>query len=321
MKHNAKPMPSSEITPEERFLSRRQFIRAAGLLAAGAALTACTPGSRPDEQGRAETPTLAGQAETPAVSERGELLTPLDKITTYTNFYELNPGYAGEPPQEDGYKIRPWTVEITGLVKKPVVMGIDEILKRYPQEERVYRMRCVEGWSMVIPWLGFPLSRLLQDAEPQGAAKFVRFVALLDPEQMPGQILGDFPWPYAEGLRLDEAMHDLTILASGLYGEPLLPKNGAPLRLVVPWKYGFKSIKAIVRIELVEDQPATFWNTLAPQEYGFYANVNPLVAHPRWSQSSELRIGETNRRSTLVFNGYEEEVASMYAGMDLRRFY
>jgi len=207
------------------------------------------------------------------------------------------------------------------MVNKPGTFGIEDILQKFPREERIYRLRCVEAWSMVIPWLGFPLSKLLEEVEPTSDAKYVRFETLLDPEQMPGQRDGWFEWPYVEGLRLDEAMHDLTILSTGLYGKELLPQNGAPLRLVVPWKYGFKSIKSIVRIDLVSEMPTSLWMAASPNEYGFYANVNPEVNHPRWSQASERRIGETGRRPTLMFNGYEEEVAKLYAGMDLRANY
>jgi sulfoxide reductase catalytic subunit YedY len=206
-------------------------------------------------------------------------------------------------------------------VQKPKTFDVNELLQKFDQEERIYRLRCVEGWSMVIPWLGFPLSRLLKDAEPMSQAKYVRFETLFDPQQMPGQKSGWYTWPYVEGLRLDEAMHDLTILSTGLYGKTLLPQNGAPLRLVVPWKYGFKSIKSIVRIDLVEDMPTSLWMAAAPNEYGFYSNVNPDVPHPRWSQASERRIGEAGRRRTLPFNGYAEEVASLYEGMDLKVWY
>lgn len=216
------------------------------------------------------------------------------------------------------FALKPWQVEVSGLVKNPKTYTIDDLLSRFQPEERVYRMRCVEAWSMVLPWTGFPLSRLLKEAEPLPEAQFVAFEAVLRPEEMPGQRELDYPWPYLEGLRLDEAMHDLTFLATGMYGEPLTPQNGGPIRLVVPWKYGFKGIKALVRIKLVKDMPVTFWNALAPQEYGFYANVNPAVDHPRWSQAEEIRIGEQKYRPTLLFNGYEKEVVSLYDGMDLK---
>jgi len=213
--------------------------------------------------------------------------------------------------------MQPWQVEVGGLVSNPKKYTMEELLARFPQEERVYRMRCVEGWSMVLPWQGFPLSKLLEDVEPLPEAQYVGFISVLRPEEMPGQTSLSFPWPYLEGLRLDEARHDLTILATGLYGEALSPQNGGPIRLVVPWKYGFKSLKAVVRITLQADQPVTFWNAIAPQEYGFYANVNPSVDHPRWTQSEERRIGENGSRPTLLFNGYDA-VAPLYEGMDLR---
>jgi sulfoxide reductase catalytic subunit YedY len=211
-------------------------------------------------------------------------------------------------------------VEVSGLVENPTNFSMQDILNQFRQEERIYRLRCVEGWSMVIPWVGFPLAQLLEVVKPTAEAKFVLFETLADPEQMPG-LTGNFPWPYQEGLRLDEAMHDLTILATGIYNEPLDPANGAPIRLVVPWKYGFKSAKSLIKIELVSEMPATFWNLIAPREYGFYSNVNPDVSHPRWSQATERRIGETQRRPTLMFNGYEEEVAYLYEGMSLQSNY
>jgi sulfoxide reductase catalytic subunit YedY len=219
------------------------------------------------------------------------------------------------------FKTSPWEVKVDGLVNKPQTYGIEDLLKKFPQEERIYRLRCVEAWSMVIPWMGFPLSALLKEVEPLSSAKYVGFQTIFDPDQMPGQKSRFYPWPYQEGLRLDEAMHDLTILATGLYGKPMPNPNGAPIRLVVPWKYGFKSIKAIIRIELVAEQPDTMWSTIAPHEYGFYSNVNPEVSHPRWSQASERRIGEGGRRPTLMFNGYAEEVAHLYDGMDLSAYY
>ena len=249
----------------------------------------------------------------------GEPATPYDDITNYNNFYEFTTSKEGVAEKAKGFVTRPWAVEVGGLVNKPRVFDIDELLRLAPQEDRIYRLRCVEGWSMVIPWLGFPLARLLEQAEPQAGARFVAFQTLLDPKRLPNQRSGVLDWPYVEGLRLDEAMHPLTILATGLYGEPLPPQDGAPVRLVVPWKYGFKSIKSVVKITLVERQPPTTWNIAAPDEFGFYSNVNPEVPHPRWSQSSERRIGEFGRRPTLPFNGYAEEVAHLYAGMDLKK--
>ena len=219
------------------------------------------------------------------------------------------------------FKTSPWTVQVGGLVNNPKTYDIDDLVKRFPQEERIYRLRCVEGWSMVIPWQGFPLAQLLKEVEPTAKAKYVRFESVLAPDQMPGQNDAYFKWPYAEGLRLDEAMNDLALMVTGLYGKPLPTQNGAPLRLAVPWKYGFKSAKAIVKIDLVEEQPTSLWMAAAPDEYGFYANVNPEKAHPRWSQSSERRIGEGGRRKTLLFNGYEAEVARLYTGMDLNANY
>jgi sulfoxide reductase catalytic subunit YedY len=251
--------------------------------------------------------------------ELGDELTAFDDIISYNNFYEfhVDKELAGELAAK--YTFSPWTVEVGGLVAKPGRYSIEDIYQRFPEEERIYRLRCVEGWSMVIPWLGFPLRRLLEEVEPAPQAAYVRFEAFSDPENLPGQARYDFPWPYVEALRLDEALNDLTLIATGLYGERLLPQSGAPLRLVVPWKYGFKSIKSIVRIDLVEEMPVSFWTQTAPDEYGFYANVNPEVDHPRWSQASERRIGELQRRETLLFNGYEEQVGELYTGLDLEK--
>jgi len=307
--------PSSEITPQAGYLNRRAFLRAAGLTGAAAVLAACgvTP---PADGAPGATPSPASQTD-----EIGDALTSYQAVTGYNNYYEFTQDKQGVAPMAKDFKTRPWTVEVSGLVNKPRTYDIDELLKRFPREERIYRLRCVEGWSMVIPWLGFPLNQLLKEVEPTGAAKYVHFVSLLDRDQMPGQHSPFFVWPYSEGLRLDEAMNDLTLVTSGLYGRDLLPQNGAPLRVVVPWKYGFKSAKAIVKIELAADQPHTLWSDAAPNEYGFYSNVNPTVPHPRWSQESERRIGEADRRPTLMFNGYGDQVASLYAGMDLRANY
>ena len=289
----------SEITPERLYWNRRQFLRAAG----GAALAAAVPFSLPTPQ------------------PDDDKLTPYEDITTYNNYYEF--GYDKSDPSRyaAALKTRPWTVAVEGEVKKPKVFDVDELLRRYPAEERVYRLRCVEAWSMVIPWSGFPLANLLHDVEPTSFAKYVAFTAVYRPAEMRGQNTGVLAWPYVEGLRLDEALHPLTILATGLYGRPLPNQDGAPIRLVVPWKYGFKGIKAIVRIRLVRDQPPTTWSLATPNEYGFYSNVNPDVDHPRWSQKRERRIGEFLRRPTLMFNGYADQIASLYAGMDLRRNY
>jgi len=248
-------------------------------------------------------------------------MTPLRDVTSYNNFYEFGTD-KGDPAANAGtLRPRPWTVAIEGEVNRPQVVDIDQLIKWAPLEERIYRMRCVEAWSMVVPWLGFPLGELIKRVEPTSRARYVVFTTLLDPEQMPEQRRTVLDWPYVEGLRLDEAMHPLTLLVMGLYGKPLPNQNGAPLRLVVPWKYGFKGIKSIVKIRFTEKQPLTTWNSAAPEEYGFYANVNPEVDHPRWSQATERRIGEFLRRPTLPFNGYAEQVAGLYSGMDLRRFF
>jgi sulfoxide reductase catalytic subunit YedY len=238
-------------------------------------------------------------------------------VTTYNNYYEFTTDKEGVADLARDFRTRPWTVEVGGLVHKPKTFAIDDLLAAFPQEERIYRLRCVEAWSMVIPWMGFELGQLLERVEPMASAAYVGFTTTFDPDQMPGQRVGFYPWPYTEGLRLDEALHPMTLLATGLYGESLLPQNGAPLRLVVPWKYGFKSIKSIVRIDLLDKPPATLWSTIAPHEYGFFANVNPQVDHPRWSQASERRIGEAGRRETAMFNGYADQVAGLYAGLDL----
>jgi sulfoxide reductase catalytic subunit YedY len=305
----------SEITPEHLYLSRRQFIAAAGTVVAGVALSACGLASPTTPPSR--TTNLKASKD---MDELGDPLTPYDTITHYNNFYEFSFDKEDVAERAQNFKTSPWTVQVGGLVNKPRTFGLEDLLK-FEQEERIYRLRCVEGWSMVIPWLGFPLGKLLAQVEPLSNAKYVRFETLLDRQQMPMQRTSYFKWPYAEGLRLDEAMHPLTILATGLYGKPLPPQDGAPIRLVVPWKYGFKSIKSIVKIDLVEEMPISFWMASAPNEYGFYANVNPDVSHPRWSQATERRIGELSRRKTLLFNGYGDQVASLYAGMDLRKFF
>ena len=247
-----------------------------------------------------------------------EAQTPLEDITNYNNFYEFSTSKEGVAPAAAHFETKGWQVAVDGLVRKPKVFDLDDLLKISAPEERIYRMRCVEAWSMVIPWAGFSLSKLLDVVEPTGDARYVAFTTLLDPARMPGQRRAVLDWPYLEGLRLDEAMHPLTILASGLYGRALPPQDGAPIRLVVPWKYGFKGIKSIVKISLVATQPRTTWSAAAPNEYGFFANVNPRVDHPRWSQATEQRIGEGGRRPTLMFNGYEEQVGDLYAGLDLR---
>jgi len=321
-----KKIHSSEITPEAVY-SRRHFLKKAAIVTAGAGfLAACQPNaSEVLSSITATVPAIPPEEGDPfasaATDELGRKLTSYQDVTNYNNFYEFNLGKEEVARLAKDFKTRPWSVEVTGLVNNPKTYDVDELIAKFDEEERIYRMRCVEAWSMVIPWLGFPLSKLLAEVEPTSEAKYVRFVTLLDTEQMPGARSDMFPWPYVEGLRLDEAMHDLTILSTGLYGKRLPPQNGAPLRIVVPWKYGFKSIKSIVKIELVKDMPISLWMNVAPQEYGFYANVNPTVPHPRWSQASERIIGTSNRVDTLMFNGYEEEVAHLYKDMDLTLWY
>ncbi len=337
----------SDITPECLYRSRREFIKGIGAATAGGLLaTGCVPGagispvdSKPSPAGMGEkTPPARGagsEVPSPTASsspvgplptlstdadELGAKLTPENTVNSFNNYYEfsLNPQEVAATAM--GLVTSPWTIWVEGLVNKLRTFTAADLLG-FTQQERIYRMRCVEAWSMVIPWIGFPLARLLEQVEPTSEARYVRFETLYAPEQMAGQQTGLFRWPYVEGLRLDEAMHDLTILATGLYGKLLLPQTGAPVRLVVPWKYGFKSIKAIIKIDLVEEMPTTFWMAQAPQEYGFYANVNPDVPHPRWPQSTERRLGELGRRKTLLFNGYEEEVAHLYEGMDLAEWF
>ncbi len=307
---SAQPLPS-EITPRRLFEGRRAFIARSGAgLIAGTALWHGLPG---DARAATRLDTR------PSALSTTEPLTTLKAITTYNNFYEFGTDKSAPARNAGRMAPRPWTVAVEGLVGKPRRFDIDDLLKLAPLEERIYRMRCVEGWSMVIPWVGFPLAALLREVEPLGSAKYVEFLTHYDPEIMSRRPVLD--WPYGEGLRMDEALHPLTLLALGLYGEVLPNQNGAPVRLVVPWKYGFKSAKSIVTIRLTETQPATAWNRAAPQEYGFYANVNPSVPHPRWSQSTERRIGELRKRPTLPFNGYADAVASLYQGMDLKKFY
>lgn len=312
---------SSEITSEHAYISRRKFMQGVGASAAGAlVLAACAPSGNLEPAAAPSASPVATTA-TVAVAVPDEPLTTFESVTNFNNFYEFSTYKEAVAKLSEGFKTSPWAVTVGGMVAKPKTFGVEELLGKFAQEERIYRMRCVEAWSMVIPWQGFPLAALLKEVEPLSSAKYVRFETLLDPLQMPGQREKFYPWPYTEGLRLDEALHPLTILSTGLYGKTLLPQNGAPLRLVVPWKYGFKSIKSIVKIDLVAELPKSLWRTMAPDEYGFYANVNPEVTHPRWSQASERRIGETGRRRTLPFNGYAEEVAQLYAGMDLKRDY
>lgn len=309
------PVRSSEITPKQAYLSRRDFIKAAGVVAGSMALAACAP----DVAESTDAPVV--DASLLKTDELGDSANTFEEITNYNNYYEFSTNKEAVAPLSKDFTTAPWTVEVGGLVNKPKTFGVEDLLSLFPQEERIYRLRCVEAWSMVIPWTGFPLASLLNMVEPTSGAKYVRFETVYRPEEMKGQGSPFYPWPYQEGLRIDEAMNNLAILATGMYGETILPQNGAPIRLVVPWKYGFKSIKSIVKIELVSEQPNTLWNSVATNEYGFFANVNPTVDHPRWSQASERRIGELNRRASLLFNGYGEQVAGLYEGMDLSLHY
>jgi len=314
-------IPASEITPKSVFEDRRRFLReavAAGVLVAG--------GSMLPRPAQAAPQKLGPLKKTPYSTD--EKLTTYADVTNYNNFYEFGTDKGDPATHAHRLKPRPWTVRIEGEVKKTGVFDVDDLIRPHALEERIYRLRCVEAWSMVVPWVGIPLADVIKRLEPTSRAKFVRFETKLDPEQMPGQrgLFGaGLDWPYVEGLRMDEAMHPLAILAVGLYGEVLPNQNGAPIRLVVPWKYGFKSIKSIVKISFTQSQPDTTWNKSAPREYGFYSNVNPQVDHPRWSQARERRIGEdglfSRKRPTLMFNGYAEQVASLYAGMDLKKNY
>jgi sulfoxide reductase catalytic subunit YedY len=305
----------SEITPRDIY-RRREFLQAAGALGAAASLSAT--GMLASRRARAATKLTDVRKSAFSITEEQ---TPFKDVTTYNNYYEF--GTDKDEPAEYAHslKTRPWTVAVEGEVKKPKTFDIEELLKLAALEERVYRMRCVEGWSMVIPWVGYPFNELIKRVEPTGKAKFVEFVTLADAKQMPGISMAVLKWPYTEALRMDEAQHPLTILCLGLYGEVLPNQNGAPVRVVIPWKYGFKSGKSIVKIRFTEHQPATTWNIAQPREYGFYSNVNPQVDHPRWSQAKERRIGEFGKRPTLMFNGYADQVAALYAGMDLKKYY
>ena len=317
---------ASEITPRSVYEERRQLLRLWAAGAAGATMAAWA-----GREALAQTPrpgklaALPGSASAVAGAVSLEKLTSYQDASTYNNFYEFGTDKADPARNAHTLKTTPWTVEVEGLVKKPGKYGIEDLIKLSAQEERIYRLRCVEGWSMVIPWVGYSLSELIRRVEPLGSAKYVEFITLADKARMPGLGSRVLDWPYVEGLRLDEAMHPLTLLAFGMYGEVLPNQNGAPVRLVVPWKYGFKSAKSIVKIRFTEKEPATAWNKAAPQEYGFYSNVNPLVDHPRWSQATERRIGEdglfAKKRKTLMFNGYEAQVGQLYAGMDLKKFF
>lgn len=321
MGNNAKTpkIPSSEITPESTYLNRRNFMRA-GLLAGTAAATGL--GYRifnPSPSAEVVTAPIENIAASGS-NGRSDKPNTFEEITNYNNFYEFSTSKTAVARAAAGFVTRPWTVEVDGLVQNPRTYDIDELM-RFQQEERVYRFRCVEAWSMVIPWVGFSLGDLLKKAEPLSSAKYVAFQTHYDPEVMQSSFSAGIDFPYVEGLRLDEALHPLTILATGLYGKQMPNQNGAPIRLVVPWKYGFKSIKSVVKITLTEEEPPTTWSIAGPSEYGFYSNVNPEVDHPRWSQATERRIGELSMRKTLMFNGYTDEVASMYSGMDLRKFF
>lgn len=318
---------ASEITPRDAYLHRRDWLQQVALgagalsLAGWAARDARAQMARPGKLAA-----LPGAKSAVAGASTVEAVTGYDDASLYNNFYEFGTDKSDPAAYSKQFKTRPWTVQVEGLVKTPKTYGIEELLKLSAMEERIYRLRCVEGWSMVIPWVGYSMAEFIKKVEPLGSAKYVEFVTLADKAQMPGLRSGVLDWPYVEGLRLDEAMHPLTLLAFGMYGEVLPNQNGAPLRLVVPWKYGFKSGKSLVKIRFTDKEPRTAWNVSAPQEYGFYSNVNPDVAHPRWSQASERRIGEgqglfAKRRKTLMFNGYEPQVGQLYAGMDLRKFF
>jgi sulfoxide reductase catalytic subunit YedY len=311
---------SSEITPENVYLNRRNFMRA-GLLA-GTGLATAGIYKFFNQPPPPEVETAKIEAVKPAENNLTEVDKPnsFKEITNYNNFYEFSTNKSSVAEYAKDFVTRPWTVEVGGLVQKPKTFAIEDLLK-IEQEERIYRFRCVEGWSMVIPWVGFPLKKILDQVEPLGNAKYVAFETYFDKKQMPYASYAGIDFPYLEGLRLDEALHPLTILATGLYGKQMPNQNGAPIRLVVPWKYGFKSIKSIVKITLTENVPPTTWNIAIPNEYGFYSNVNPEVSHPRWSQATERRIGELGTRKTLIFNGYADEVAKLYEGMDLKKYF
>ena len=296
---HAAGLSEKDVTPQPIYLNRRQFLKSAGI----AALASFT-GKWAAALGRFDTT---------------ETRTPYEDVTHYNNFYEFATDKTSPARLAEGFVSKPWSVRVEGLCQKPKTWDMDELLKKFPQEERIYRLRCVEAWSIVVPWNGFPLAALLKEAQPTASAKFVEFTTAADKRQMPGLAYPVLDWPYREGLRLDEAMHPLTFAVTGLYGKPLPGQNGAPLRLAIPWKYGFKGAKSIVRIRFMDKRPATAWNTAAPDEYGFYSNVNPTVDHPRWSQAKERRLGELFRRPTLMFNGYEDQVASLYKGMDLAK--
>ena len=300
----------SEITSYSTYLNRRKFVKTASAFSIATSLSLSAKALHNNDSSKYIS----------KLDENDELNT-YEEITTYNNFYEFGMGKSDPSNNSSLFNPKPWTIKIEGLVEKPLEINLEDLLKKIEIEDRIYRLRCVEAWSMVIPWQGFPLSELIKIASPLSNAKYIQFVTIFRPEEMPGQNRRLLPWPYVEGLRMDEAMNPLTILSTGLYGHDLLNQNGAPLRLVVPWKYGFKSIKSIETIRFVEKQPSATWSMVAPNEYGFYSNVNNTVDHPRWSQATERRIGEFMRRPTLMFNGYEEEVSHLYRGMDLKKYY
>ena len=316
---NASDVKSSEITSKSMFENRRQFLKTAAIAGVGFAAGSIAPPSFANTGRGAK---LDGIKPTKWTQESlGEDITDYKSITTYNNFYEFGTGKEDPANNATDFEPRPWSVVVDGEVDNPGTYSYEDLVKPHKLEDRVYRFRCVEAWSMVIPWVGIPLADMIKRLGPKNDAKYVAFETLNDPERMPGQSRAVLDWPYREGLRMDEAMHPLTLMAVGLYGEELPTQNGAPIRLVVPWKYGFKSIKSIVRISFTKEQPPTSWNMAGAREYGFYSNVNPEKSHPRWSQAKERRIGEFLKRPTMKFNGYEEEVASLYDGMNLHKFY
>ncbi len=311
----ANDIKSSEITDKKFYMNRRKFFAGSSALAASGLINPSLFRKSEDKSQEKLKVEKQGEYTVP------EKLTPYEEATSYTNFYEFSTGKRSVKELSQSLRTRPWTVSVEGNVKNTRKYNIEELILMFPLEERVYRWRCVEAWSMIIPWIGFPLAEFIKKCEPTSNAKYVEFTTLYDPEQMPGQKTRVLGWPYVEGFRMDEAMHPLALIAVGMYDEILTNQNGAPIRLVVPWKYGFKSIKSIVRIRFVEKMPKSSWRRKKPEEYGFYANVNPNVDHPRWSQATERRIGEDGRRKSLMFNGYADQVSYLYSGMDLRKFY
>jgi len=312
-------LKASEITDKTLYLERRRFLRVASTTALAVATAGVAPGLWASDVTAQTEGKLTEVRKSPLSTE--ETLTPYKDVTNYNNFYEFDTDKYAPAKLAKAFRATPWSVIVEGEINKPAAYHLEDLLRPHPLEERIYRLRCVEGWSMVIPWIGIPLGEVIKRFEPTSKAKYVECTTLYDPEQMPGQRRAVLAWPYVEGLRMDEAMHPLTLLAVGLYGDALPNQNGAPLRLVVPWKYGFKSVKSLVKIRFVEEQPVTTWMAAAPQEYGFYSNVNPDVPHPRWSQARERRLGEFAKRKTLPFNGYADQVAHLYTGMDLKKYF